>query len=184
MKILAIIGSKENGVQTAKAVNALLSGAKAKGAECEELYLTKLDIERCKQCGKDGWGICATKGVCEIEDDFLQVVDKIKKADAVVFATPVYFSDLSESMKAFIDRFRRINECVNKIVRQGILGKKAIGICVAGGRGGGAPRCTYLLQETLSTCGFDVIDMVPARRQNLDMKVKVLKIVGEWLAGF
>ena len=181
MKILAIIGSKNNEGQTARAVNALLAGAKAKGADCEELYLTKVRLEHCNQGGKDGWGTCSSKGVCEIKDDFAKVVGKIRESDAVVFATPVYFSDLGESMKAFLDRLRRIS--VSKTGRESIAGKKAIGICVAGGGGGGAPRCSYLLQETLATCGFDVIDMVPARRQNLDMKVKALKIAGEWLAG-
>ena len=39
-----------------------------------------------------------------------------------------------------------------------------------------------LLEYALMTCGFDVVDMVPARRQNLDMKLDVLRIVGRWLA--
>ena len=66
-----------------------------------------MTIERCRQCDDDGWGLCRREGRCIIEDDFAGLVDKIARADAVVFSTPVYFSDLSESMKAFLDRLRR-----------------------------------------------------------------------------
>ena len=115
-----------------------------------------------------------------IEDDFASLVEKIKNADATVFVTPVYFSDLSESIRAFLDRLRRT--CMNKSGKAGIGGKKAIGICVAGGGGGGAPSCTVSLEKFLSRCGFDVLDVIPVRRQNLDMKSGILRITGKWLA--
>jgi len=53
---------------------------------------------------------------------------------------------------------------------------------VAGGGGGGAPACAVRLEKVLHTCGFDVVDMVPARRQNLEHKVQVLRLTGAWLA--
>jgi len=115
-----------------------------------------------------------------IEDDFASLVDRIKNADAVIFATPVYFGDLSESLRAFLDRLRRI--CMHECGKDGISGKPAIGICVAGGGGGGAPECTVSLGKVLRTCGFDVVDMIPARRQNLDMKLDILRATAKWLA--
>jgi len=107
-------------------------------------------------------------------------VDRIAAADAVAFANPVYFGDLSESLRAFLDRLRRT--CMNESGKAKIAGKKAVGICVAGGGGGGAPNCTLSLEKVLATCGFDVVDMIPARRQNLEMKLEVLRAVGKWLA--
>jgi NAD(P)H-dependent FMN reductase len=71
---------------------------------------------------------------------------------------------------------------MNESGRDGINGKKAVGICVAGGGGGGAPSCAVSLERVMSRCGFDVVDMIPVRRQNLDMKLAVLKGTGEWLA--
>jgi multimeric flavodoxin WrbA len=115
-----------------------------------------------------------------IEDDLASIVDQIRGADAIVFANPVYFGDLSESMRAFTDRLRRI--CRVEESRQGIVGKPTIGVCVAGGGGGGAPSCTVSLEKVLRTCGFDVVDMVPARRQNLDHKIEILRTTGRWLA--
>jgi len=180
MKALVILGSRNPKGQTARAAEAFLRGVTDGGGECEQFFLPQMRIERCRQCEDNGWGICRTEGRCVIEDDFASLVDKIRSADAAIFATPVYFSDLSESMRAFLDRLRRT--CMNQSGKAGIAGKKAIGICIAGGGGGGAPSCAVSLERVLSRCGFDVLDMIPVRRQNLDMKSDILRITGKWLA--
>ncbi len=186
MKTLIITGSRNPKGQTAKATGAVIDGLKSAGATVKELFLPKLNIERCRQCEDNGWGICRTEGNCIIKDDFQMLVDKIADSDMVVFATPVYFSDLSESLRAFLDRLRRT--CMYNAVRtpdgfktskQGIEGKRCIGICVAGGGGGGAPECTVRLEKVLRTCGFDLLDFIPIRRQNLDEKLSILRTMGK-----
>ena len=102
MKALMILGSRNPEGQTARAARALLQGIAGKGGQYEEFFLPKMSIERCRQCEDSGWGICRTEGRCVIEDDLASLVEKIKGADAVIFATPVYFSDLSESIRAFL----------------------------------------------------------------------------------
>ena len=179
MHIVAILGSRDHPGRTAQATYALLQGASQTKSTTGGIFLTEKKIERCRQCEDTGWGICRTEGRCVIEDDFAAVVDTIKAADAVVFATPVYFSDLSESMRAFLDRLRRT--CMHEAGRRGIADKPAIGVCVAGGGGGGAPSCAVSLEKIVSRCGFDVVDMIPVRRQNLEMKKELLGIVGRWL---
>ena len=180
MNVLVISGSRNPEGQTAQAANALIEGIGDGGGKAEIIFLPPMRIERCRQCEDDGWGICRSEGRCIIEDDLASLVEKIKSADAVVFATPVYFSDLSESLKAFLDRLRRT--CVNEAGRNGIEGRPAFGICVAGGGGGGAPACTESLDRTLRTCGFDVIDVIPVRRQNLETKKAVLRSTGARVA--
>ena len=180
MKVIITLGSRNPQGQTAKAVGALAHGVKDAGGEYEQIFLPQMKIERCRQCDDNGWGICRTQGKCVIEDDFASLVSKINDADAVVFATPVYFGDLSESIRAFLDRLRRT--CMHEDGKQKIAGKKAIGICVAGGGGGGAPSCAVSMERVLGTCGFDLLDMVPVRRQNLEMKVNILETIGKWLA--
>jgi multimeric flavodoxin WrbA len=145
-----------------------------------QVHLPTMAVERCRQCDEKGWGLCRSEGRCVIEDDFAEVVSKIRQAEAVVFATPVYFGSLSESMRAFTDRLRRV--CWHSKDNSGIDGKRAVGVCVAGGGGGGAPTCTVDLEKTLRTSGFDLVDVVPVRRQNLDLKKDVLRITGKWLA--
>ncbi len=180
MKMILVLGSRNPSGQTASAAQALLEGFTSKGGEAQFLFLPTMKIERCRQCDANGWGTCRTESRCTVQDDFQSVVEKLRSADVAVFATPVYFGDLSESMRAFLDRLRRTS--LRDKEKSGIAGKPAIGICVAGGGGGGAPACTVSLEKVLSTCGFDLIDIVPARRQNLDLKRTILKTTGEWLA--
>ncbi|MBC7326844.1 flavodoxin family protein [bacterium] len=179
MKMVIFVGSRGKNGRTASASRALLEGFVEAGGEGELVFLPDLNIERCKQCQDDGWGTCRSEGRCSQEDDMPTLIEKIKGADIVVFATPVYFGSLSESTRAFLDRLRRIAWHEKQ---EGIAGKKALGICVAGGGGGGASECTGELGRILATCRFDVVDMVPARRQNLDLKLEVLKLTGKWLA--
>jgi multimeric flavodoxin WrbA len=141
-----------------------------------------MKIERCKQCEENGWGICRKEGRCVMDDDFAPLVDKVSNSDGVIFATPVYFGDLSESIRTFLDRLRRITR--HETGRKGITSKPAIGICVAGGGGGGTPTCAVSLEKVLSTCGFDVVDMIPVRRQNLDLKLPILRTTGKWLTTY
>jgi multimeric flavodoxin WrbA len=181
MKLLMISGSRNPEGSTARMAEALLKGALSEGIPAERVFLPTLTIERCRQCDAAGWGKCRPEGYCVIEDDLGRVLEMIREADAVVFANPVYFGDLSESLRAFLDRVRRILR--HEPARQGVEGKPAVGICVAGGGGGGAPNCCLSLERVLSTCGFDILDLVPVRRQNLDLKAEVLEATGRWLAG-
>lgn len=180
MRALMISGSRNPKGQTARAAGAVLEGFAGAGGETERIFLPTMSIERCRQCDERGWGTCRTEGHCCIEDDMDAIVEKIRQADALVFATPVYYSDLSESMRAFTDRLRR---CATHMEdKTGIKGKPAIGVCVAGGGGGGAPNCCLSLERVVSRCGFHVVDVIPVRRQNLEAKLPRLVIVGKWLA--
>jgi multimeric flavodoxin WrbA len=103
----------------------------------------------------------------------------MRLSDAVVFATPVYIHDLSESLQAFLSRLFRI--CKHNAGNHKIHGKKAVGICVAGGSGIGATACAARLEKILTFCGFETVDMMPIRRQNLEAKLIALKEMGKSL---
>ncbi len=179
MKCLIITGSRNPEGQTAGAAASLLKGLRSAGGDGENVFLPSKNIERCRQCDMNGWGLCRSEGKCVIEDDFPPLVDSIRRADTLVFATPVYFYDISESMHAFLSRLRRI--CRNENGKEGIGGKPAVGICVAGGSGAGATECALSLEKMLDWCGFNTVDMVPVRRQNLNIKRLSLENIGQWL---
>jgi NAD(P)H-dependent FMN reductase len=192
MKAMIISGSRNPEGRTALLINALCRGVESGGGETEIIYLPKMDIEVCRQCNSDGWGICRDEDRCIIDDDFPSILEKISKADVTVFANPVYFGDLSESMKAFLDRLRRVK---SKIPRQPVdpnvpmpgpfnndAGPIAMGLCYAGGSGNGTTISSMNLERILMFCGFDVVDMLPARRENLDNKLIIAGQTGKWLA--
>lgn len=179
MKALLVSGSRNPKGQTGQVAEALLRGWTDAGGQSDGIWLPSLRVERCRQCDDQGWGICRDQGRCVIEDDFASIVDRMRSADLFVFATPVYFSTLSESLRAFLDRLRRT--CIADIGQAGIDGKPAVGICIAGGGGGGAPACVVDLEKVLHTCGLDVVDMIPGRRQNLELKCQMAATAGRWL---
>lgn len=194
MRILTLSGSRDREGRTAQAIEAIRKGIAKAGGNSESIFLTELVIERCRQCDSDGWGTCRSEQRCIIEDDFDSVVAKVRAADLIVFANPVYFGDLSESMRAFLERLRRTSfrlgpppqgspaqppPSIPPVPLAG--GIPAIGVCLAGGGGGGAPNCCVSLERILQMCGFDVVDMIPVRRQNLEFKLPILELTGEWL---
>ena len=185
MKVLILSGSRNREGQTAKAIKAVQKGLTAGKGKSEVIFLTELNLERCRQCDPDGWGLCRKEGRCIIEDDFASLVKKVKAADVLVFANPVYFGDLSESMRGFLDRYRRTLFKPGVAPRPGFPmggGTPAIGICYAGGSGNGTVSCAASLERILQTCGFDVVDMIQVRRQNIDLKLPILEMTGKWLA--
>jgi multimeric flavodoxin WrbA len=179
MNILIISGSRNPKGHTARAMNAVLEGAKEAGSDVELVFLPALNLERCRQCDQNGWGICKSKGRCVAEDDFNPLLEKMLNADVSVFTSPVYFSDLSESLYTFINKIRRISR--NPEAQKSIENKPVAGICYAGGSGNGAPDCCASLYKILFKTGFDVVDMVPVRRQNLEAKLPALNLMGKWL---
>ena len=179
MKILCLSGSKDRNGRTAGAINAIMTGAERAGAKTESVFLTELNLQHCRQCDANGWGTCRRERHCVVDDDFQMLVDRIRGSDVAVFATPVYFRDLSESMKVFLDRLRRISAFNTDPITKGI---SAIGLSMAGGGGGGAVSACMALESTLQMCRFDVGDMIPLRRQNFTIKLPMLELTGEWLA--
>jgi multimeric flavodoxin WrbA len=60
-----------------------------------------MDIRPC-----DGCFTCLEEGEsCVIEDDMVSLSPKLLRADAIVFASPVYWYNISAQLKLCIDRF-------------------------------------------------------------------------------
>ncbi|MBN1412603.1 MAG: flavodoxin family protein [Spirochaetales bacterium] len=180
MKILLVSGSRNREGQTARAARALLSGAESEGAETEEIFLPEYRIKRCRQCNEDGWGLCAEEARCIIKDDFAMIFEKVKQAGLVVFATPVYLWEMSESLWCFCTRMRRI--CFQWKKYYDMKKKPAAVLAVAGGGGTGTIRTLFQMEQTLDFSGFDVVDYYPVKRLNLEAKLPRLVLAGKWLA--
>jgi multimeric flavodoxin WrbA len=187
MKIMMLSGSRDREGRTARALEAIGRGFTKAGGNSEIIFLPELNIERCRQCNPDGWGICRNEHRCIIEDDFNSVVTKLEATDVAIFASPVYFLEMSESIRTFLERLRRVRGParpgpggVRGAARVGAI--PAIGVCLAGGGGGGAVNTCMMLEKIMQECGYDVVDMIPLRRQNLEFKLPILELTGEWLA--
>jgi hypothetical protein len=93
-------GSRNREGKTARAINAICRGIQYAKGESEVIFLPELKLERCRQCNPDGQGPCVENGLCVIKDDFAAIAEKVRAADVLVCANPVYFGDLTESLRA------------------------------------------------------------------------------------
>ncbi|MBO3803972.1 MAG: flavodoxin family protein [Candidatus Brockarchaeota archaeon] len=179
MKVVCVQSSPNTDGLTCRSAEAVLEGAKSAGAFTELVHLNKLMIESCR-AHDGGWGTCLSGGKCSMEDDFQGLREKINRSDVLVFATPVYFGDLSESAKRFLDRWRRCEFFGRD--SSPLKGKLALGIAAAGGSGRGAVRALLKLEDYLAWLQFDIYDMVSVTQKNKSYKLDMLKAAGETIA--
>lgn len=100
MKVLAIHGSPRTvSSTTRKVVQFVLSGAAEAGAETEIVDLCDLHVTPCTACEA-----CSLNGICINDDDVPPLLGRMKEADGIILASPVYIDNVSGQMKVFFDR--------------------------------------------------------------------------------
>ncbi len=95
MKVLGVVGSPNKDGNTARLVEAVLSGAKEVGHDAEIFYLSDLDIGPLK--GEGG-------RIIYPEDDMARLYPHIESMGAFILGTPIYYDHVSARTKLFIDR--------------------------------------------------------------------------------
>lgn len=101
MKVLGLGGSPRIGGNTDILLDYALSGAKNKGAQIEKIILNQLNIFPCQECENTQFDL-----LCLINDDMQTIYPKVKEADALILASPIFFGSLSAQTKMMIDRFQ------------------------------------------------------------------------------
>ncbi|HPI20611.1 MAG TPA: flavodoxin family protein [Candidatus Kapabacteria bacterium] len=102
MKIVAINGSPKGiASSTSVMLGAILKGAEASCAEIFNIYLSEQNINFCKGC-HSCWFV--TPGKCIQKDDMENLLNQLQTADVIILGSPVYFNNISATLKVFIDR--------------------------------------------------------------------------------
>ena len=104
-RILVIQGGGRPHGNTAQLVESFVRGAKDAGNSVEVISLNKNEVKGCLGCNA-----CRYGKPCVQKDSFNEIAPKIKGADCIVFASPLYFWTISSKLKAFIERFYCIAE--------------------------------------------------------------------------
>ncbi len=100
MKITVLNGSPRVGGNTETMAREFCRGAEEAGHQTEILAVGRMDIHGCLGCK-----YCfAHDGICVQKDDMQKVLDSIDQADMVVFASPIYWFDVTAQMKTVVDR--------------------------------------------------------------------------------
>lgn len=146
MKVLLLNGSPRKG-NTYTALEAVKKGLEnAKDVQIKEIVANDVNVSPCIAC--EG---CGRKDGCVFDDDTREVVDSVVEADAIVFATPVYWWGITAQLKLIID----------KLYSKGsVLGSgKKIGIIVTGEAEQEDPQYQIITKQFECICDYLGWDM-------------------------
>ncbi|MCM1339032.1 MAG: flavodoxin family protein [Muribaculaceae bacterium] len=76
-----------------------LKGAQEAGHNVEFVTLRDKEIKFCKGCLA-----CQNLGTCVIKDDAPNITEKMKNAEVIAFATPIYYYEMAGQLKTMLDR--------------------------------------------------------------------------------
>jgi multimeric flavodoxin WrbA len=171
-RIAVITSSPNKDGLTAACGKAAQKGSVDTGATVDLIDLNSYDVGRCKACGT-GYGTCRTEHSCQVQDDFQSLHERLVSADAYAVVTPVYWGDLSESAKAFLDRVRRCEATSREASR--LSGKPCIGVAAAGGRGGGTITCLLNMQQLFNHVRSEIFDLITVTRKSRAYKLLAIE---------
>ena len=77
----------------------LIAGAKDAGHDVELIGLKGKTVKFCIGCLA-----CQKTQKCVLKDDTVEIAEKIRNADTLVFVTPIYYYEMSGQMKTLLDR--------------------------------------------------------------------------------
>lgn len=100
MRVSAILGSpRKKGVTTTLAT-AFVDRMEKSGAETQRFFLNDMAFKGCQGCQG-----CKTRaGACVLEDDLTPALKSLQESDILLFATPIYYWDVTGQFKTFVDR--------------------------------------------------------------------------------
>ena len=103
MKVLAINGSPHKNGCTYTAIKLIAEQLEKQDIEVEIVHIGDKPIRGCSGCGA-----CSNMkdSKCIFNDDLVnECIEKSKYVDGIIIGSPVHYSGIAGSMKAFLDRF-------------------------------------------------------------------------------
>lgn len=152
MKILSLNGSLRKAGNTGRIISLiekrLMEIADEQGVpiEIERLDIGHANVRTCRGCR-----VCFDAGEekCPLKDDVLEIREKMREADAIIAASPVYVEDVSGAMKNFLDRLAFICH------RPEFSGKTVYIVTTSGG--GSTNHAANTLKRAFSVWGVSYI---------------------------
>ncbi len=127
MKVVGLNGSHRSDSNTGVMVSKALEVCQKNGLDVEQIDLCDKKIDYCTVCDA-----CKGSYTCSRDDDVMDILDKIKSADALIVASPTYFGDVTGRLKSFFDRTLPLRR--NDMMLSGKIGAV---LAVGGSRNGG-----------------------------------------------
>lgn len=98
-QVLILSCSPRKGGNSDALAAAFQKGAMQAGHSVEKLSLAEQELRFCRGCLA-----CQATERCVIQDDMAGILEKMRRAEVLVFATPIYFYEMNGQMKTLLDR--------------------------------------------------------------------------------
>ncbi len=99
-KIVVFLGGPRKNGYTTILANAAAKAAEEKGADVVTFSLNEIDIRGCQGCN-----YCRThEDGCAVTDSLTPMYTAIADADAIIFASPIYYYQITGQAKTWLDR--------------------------------------------------------------------------------
>lgn len=112
--IVILNGSPRKKGNTSALVKSFTNGAEAAGNTVTEFFLDGMNINGCKGCFG---GHSSRECPCVQKDDMAKIYPKVREADVVVIATPLYYWNMSGQIRTAIDRLFALEEGDGNLLR-------------------------------------------------------------------
>jgi multimeric flavodoxin WrbA len=158
--VLIFKGSPREKGNSSLLAGKVAEGAQAGGAEVETFSLHMMNIRACDACDT-----CQETGVCVLKDDMQMLYPKLREAEAIVIASPVYWFTMSAQTKLFIDRWYALESSQGNALKG-----KQFGIILTYGDTdpytSGAINAIRSFQDMFRYLGADIAGMVYGTAMN------------------
>lgn len=142
MKVLMLNGSPKANGNTAAALKEMETVFAREGIEAETVQLGHKAIRGCIACGG-----CYQKGKCIFDDEVNVLAEKLREADGLVLASPVYYASANATLVAALDRL---------FYSAGFDMRMKVGASVAVARRGGCSATFDQLNKYFTISGMPV----------------------------
>ena len=99
MKVIGIVGSPRKNGNTELLTKHTLRAISEEGLDTELIRLAGLEIKSCNACMA-----CKEQEICSIKDDLFPIYLRMKEADGIILASPVYYGSATSLIKGLMER--------------------------------------------------------------------------------
>ena len=142
MKVLMLNGSPKANGNTALALKEIGTVLEKEGVEVEIVQVGHLAVRGCVACLS-----CRKTGKCAIDDIVNELAEKLKEADGMVVASPVYYAAANSTLTAVLDRLFYSSSFEKRM---------KVGASVAVARRGGTTATFDQLNKYFAICGMPI----------------------------
>ncbi len=169
--VLALCTSPRKNGNTYTLVEEAIKGCKSVGATAEIISIKGKKLTPCQGCS-----VCQNGKICPLQDDVLDILQKMQRADVILMASPVFFYDVTAQCKIIIDRSYAV---------QALNGNKVGGIFITAGSMGGASAVNTLQMfytvQGITSAGYVVslgktTDNIKAMHSAFELGIKCVNL--------